>query len=225
MTDRVLILIPPSEGKTAGGTYPPLKTIPPLTKELLKELQEEKDQAKLLGVKGAALEQAINANRSVTSAKTLPAMKRYSGVVYQGIDYETLKHKKRFDERVRIVSGLFGLVEPDQPIPDYKLKIEKLQAAQRWKPLISEELKNHFIIDLLPLAHKKAISYEKGKAIDFVREKNGKKVPAGHFGKFIKGRFVRWLIENDITDPKEFKKFKEEGFIWTSEYFLKKKED
>ena len=89
------------------------------------------------------------------------------------------------NKRVRIISGLFGLVKPDQNIPDYKLKIDKLDAQKWWKPIL--ELKDEFVIDLLPQAHRKAFHYEKGITIEFVLEKNGKKQPAGHNGKLIKG--------------------------------------
>ena len=56
---------------------------------------------------------------------------------------------------------------------------------------------------------------------EFILKKAGKKMPAGHQGKHIKGRFVRWLIEKNITDPKHFKDFKEEGCEWTGAIFLK----
>lgn len=214
---KTLILIPPSEGKNTGGTNPPVNATP-LTKELLKEIQKS-DQAKLHGVKGKALEQAIAANKNALKTKTLPAIERYKGVVYNALDAHSLP-KKSLD-RLRIVSGLFGLIKPFDNIPEYKLKIDKLKAAQRWKPIIKEQLKDYFIIDLLPQAHKKAISYEKGMEVEFILKKNGKKVPAGHQGKYIKGRFVRWLLKNNIQDPKEFKKFTEDGYSWTGEHFLK----
>ena len=46
-------------------------------------------------------------------------------------------------------------------------------------------------------------------------------MPAGHQGKHIKGRFIRWLIEENITAPKDFKDFNEDGYKWTGEIFLK----
>lgn len=222
MTKTSLILIPPSEGKTSGGKHPPLKKIHPLTKELHKQLTTEKNQEKLLGVKGNKLEESIQANKHILKSATFPAIERYSGVVYDGIDYQTLKQKKFFDSHVRIVSALFGVVKPQDLLPDYKLKIEKLKADKLWLEENSQQLKNHFIIDLLPKTHRKAISYDDGIEVEFTIIKNGKKIPAGHNGKFIKGRFVRWLVENKITDPNEFKKFKEDDFSWNGKEFIKK---
>jgi len=219
----ILILIPPSEGKNKGGEGK-LESIHPVTRELLSRVAGA-DSKKLYGLKGKALEDAIETNKQVLSSGLLPAIERYKGVVYQGIDFDSLDNKELFDERVRIVSGLFGLVRPSQQIPNYRLKIDKLDAAKLWKPVISEELKGCFVIDLLPQAHKKAISYDNGVVVDFVIVKDGERVPAGHNGKFIKGRFVRWLIKNDITNPKRFSDFQEDGFEWDGNVFIKNKSE
>jgi hypothetical protein len=219
----MIILIPPSEGKASGGTLPPLQELKEPSLSLWNELIETQDE-KLLGVKGIALERAITANKTLLSEKTLPAIERYTGVVYKGIAYSSLTEQEQtyINKHVRIVSALFGLVKPLDPLPEYKLKIDKLGAAKVWRAHTKKELKSEWVIDLLPQAHRKAVSYEKGIKVDFVIEKQGKKVPAGHQGKFIKGRFVRWLAQNNITNPEEIQKFKEEGFEWVDGCFLKR---
>lgn len=219
-----MILIPPSEGKTQGGNSSKLTILREETSNLIKELQTHPNQQKLLGVKGKALEKAIEINKNILTTNTMPAINRYSGVVYKAIDYETLstKEKDNFNKKIRIISGLFGMLSPTQLIPNYKLKIEKLNSANIWKPIITKELKNNFIIDLLPKAHQKALEYENGIQVDFVIEKQGKKIPAGHNGKHIKGRFIRWLIKNNVENPKDFKKFTEDGFKWINNQFVKR---
>ena len=220
-----VILIPPSEGKTLDGSGAPLKKAPPLSAPMIERLRAyDGDPGKLLGVKGKALEAAVDANARVLKSPTLPAIERYSGVVYQGIDYASLNAatRKWFDNHVRIVSALFGLVAPGDLIPDYKLKIEKLDAAKYWKPLVAAELKKAYVIDLLPQAHKKAVAFEQGVSPDFIVIKNGKRKPAGHHGKLIKGRFVRWLCENRVKNAEAFGDFAEDGFAWDGENFIKK---
>lgn len=219
---QTIILIPPSEGKHEGGNHPALQKVSSITQKLLDEINSFPEQQKLLGVKGLALDKAIAANKNVLSSPTMKAIERYKGVVYDGIDYPTFKNASLFDKRVRIVSALFGLISPIDRIPNYKLKIDKLRSGQRWLEHNSALLKNCFVIDLLPQAHKKAVAYTNGVEVEFIIEKNGKKLPAGHQGKFIKGRFVRWLIEHDITDTKDFSKFSEEGFVWDGKKFIKK---
>lgn len=222
VSKRIVILIPPSEGKASGGVGKPLKPSS-AAKKMIKALQDhKKDQAKLLGVKGTALQRAIVVNRQLLSSKTLPAIERYTGVVYKGFDYESMgaKAKSFADKHVKIISALFGLVSLQDPLPDYKLKIDKLRAAEYWHPLITDLLKGAFVIDLLPQAHRKALSYNKGIEVEFVIIKDGAKRPAGHAGKHIKGRFVRWICEHQITDPKRFAEFKEEGFKWDGDQFV-----
>lgn len=223
--DNVIILIPPSEGKTPYGTGKPLTKLDDQVKPVYDRLLAYRgDLSQFYGVKGKALEAARLANAQVLKAPTLPAIERYSGVVYDGIDYPTLSPNAQrfFDDHVRIVSALFGFVSPRDPIPDYKLKIEKLDAAAYWKPTITKKLAGHFVIDLLPQAHQKAVSYERGVKVDFSVVKNGKSVPAGHQGKLIKGKFVRWLCQHAVTDPKDFSGFKEDGFRFDGSNFVKK---
>ncbi|BDQ38188.1 hypothetical protein SYK_25480 [Pseudodesulfovibrio nedwellii] len=217
---KIIILIPPSEGKADGGNDKSLKSVSGVVADLIEAIKEA-DPNKLYGLKEKALEKAITVNKEVLSSKTMPAIERYTGVVYDAIDYQTLKNKSDFDKKVFIVSGLFGLVRPTDLIPNYRLKIDKLKAAKVWLNSNSEQLKDKFVIDLLPQAHKKAVKYENGIEVGFVLKKAGKKMPAGHQGKHIKGRFIRWFVENNITDLKYFKDFKEEGYKWTGEVFLK----
>lgn len=217
---NTIILIPPSEGKADGGSDTPLKSASGITADLIEAIKEA-DPKKLYGLKEKALEKAIAVNREVLTSKTMPAIERYTGVVYDAIDYQTLKNTSDFDEKIAIVSGLFGLVRPTDLIPNYRLKIDKLKAAKLWLNANAKQLENTFVIDLLPQAHKKAVKYDNGIAVEFVLKKAGKKMPAGHQGKHIKGRFVRWLIENNITDPKHFKKFTEDDYAWTGDIFLK----
>lgn len=217
---KTIILIPPSEGKADGGNNEPLKSVSGVAADLIEAIKEA-DPKKLYGLKEKALEKAVSVNKDVLNSKTMPAIERYTGVVYDAIDYQTLKNTSDFEKKVLIVSGLFGLVSPTDLIPNYRLKIDKLKAAQLWVNSNSERLKDAFVIDLLPQAHKKAVKYDHGIEVEFVLKKAGKKMPAGHQGKHIKGRFVRWLIENNINDPRHFKKFVEEGYTWTGENFLK----
>ncbi|WP_415713447.1 YaaA family protein [Maridesulfovibrio sp.] len=217
---KTIILLPPSEGKADGGNKPPLKSVSGITADLIEAIKEA-DPKKLYGLKEKALAKAVAVNDEILKSKTMPAIERYTGVVYDAIDYRTLKNKSDFDKKVLIVSGLFGLVSPADLIPNYRLKIDKLKAAKLWLDSNSEQLKDRFVIDLLPQAHKKAVKYDHGIEVEFVLKKAGKKMPAGHQGKHIKGRFVRWLIENNIADSKQFKDFKEEGYTWTGDFFLK----
>ena len=127
-------------------------------------------QFKLLGVKAAKAEKATAANLDVATAPTMPAIDRYTGVLYDALDYSSLpaKARRRVDRQVVVFSGLWGVIRPTDPIPDYKLKMGAPlpglgRPARFWKPLISDALASAIaasgadtVWDLLPNEHSAA---------------------------------------------------------------------
>jgi len=219
---KIIILIPPSERKVIDGDFESLKEFDLITRDLLGKLDSyDGDLSKLYGVKDKKLNEVLKINREIKECGTLPAIERYSGVVYQGIDYSTIKNKELFNGRVYILSGLFGLINCIKLIPDYKFKIDFFGAASLWKDTVSKFLKDYYVIDLLPIVYRKAISYPDGIYVEFVVVSEGVRKSAGHEGKLVKGKFVRWLIENSINDIDRFDEFNEEGYKWDGEKFLK----
>ncbi len=178
MDYKFLILLPPSEGKASGGNGPPLELetvsfpeLNPTRTRMLKALVQlgsrPRVSKKLLGVKGAALEKAMESNSSVLTSPTMPAIERYTGVMYDSIGYRSLSEHARgvFDHSAVVMSGLFGMVRPHDLIPDYKLKmgaalIRRKTCASIWKTQNSGSLKEiadgGVIWDLLPLEHSAA---------------------------------------------------------------------
>ena len=57
--------------------------------------------------------------------------------------------------------------------------------------------------------------------VDFLILNKGKKSAAGHFGKAVKGEFIRYIAENNITKIDDFSGFEFEGFKWDGESFIK----
>ncbi len=176
-----LILIPPSEGKAAGGRGRPwqpgsmrIATLDPQREQVMAALaaamrQPEAALAKLLGVKGDALAAAVVANAAVATAPTRPASDRYTGVLYDALDVGSLPAiaKRRLGSQVVIFSGLFGLVAPGDRIPDYKLKMGATLAgtgrlATFWRPHIDAVLDGvtakRTVWNLLPGEHASAWS-------------------------------------------------------------------
>src|SRR4249920_2338944 len=131
-----LILLPPSEGKAGGGDGSPWTPgtlsidLDTQRKTAIRALAaamkgNEAARARLLDVKGKALAAATAANRGVAKAPTMPAIERYTGVLYDALDHRSLSaaQRRRLDASVVIFSGLWGAVMPADPIPDYKLKM------------------------------------------------------------------------------------------------------
>jgi len=225
-------LIPPSEGKNLGNLsnsqFKDTKFVyQKRVNQILRKLKEveNKDLKKIYGVKGDKAKLLHKLNLNVKKGICSPAINRYSGVVFSNIGFEDFNPNeiKFFNEHFLIFSGLFGMVQPITPIPNYKLKMNVLQLHKLWNPILTKDLqKEDFIIDLLPQIHKKAFTQnENCTNIDFIIFRNGKKMPAGHFGKAIKGKFIRFVCKNQLTTIEDFIQFEDDGFKWDGKVFLK----
>lgn len=132
----MLILLPPSEAKTAGGTSPPVGRRPALSTPHLAGTRAALVAAvrRALVADPAALAAglrlppglaaaAMTANRVVPSAPTMPALDRYAGVVYAALDPATLTPaaRARAARSVLVFSGLWGVVRGDDLVPDYRV--------------------------------------------------------------------------------------------------------
>jgi len=227
------ILIPPSEGKTkvkasdtifSDTTFNFKRNVNQVVRLL--ELIDDED---LRSVYGTSQEKALRfhrQNQDVFNSNCAPAIERYTGVVYEHIDWGSLSQsaKKYMEKYVFIFSGLFGMLTPMTPIPDYKLKMNVLSLQHHWNPILTEALKNEKpIIDLLPQVHRKAYSPNKKNVIpvDFLIINKGKKTAAGHFGKAVKGEFIRHMAENNVTSIDDFSSFEYDGFKWDGTSFIK----
>ena len=219
------ILIPPSEGRsnTNQSTKTFRETNSSFNEPISKILDSLKaiESSRLPKIYGTSTEKSLalhELNLNLFDNHCSEAITRYTGTVYKNLDPESFEavSKNYLNQNVRITSALMGLVAPDTLIPNYKLKMNVLNLTEFWKPYFSDILsKEDFVIDLLPQIHRK--SYTKTRStiiIDFKILKNGKIAPAGHFGKVIKGKFLKFLVEHRITDFEDIKRFQEDHFIW-----------
>ena len=225
-------LIPPSEGKSKVISQDVLFSdtnfkFEQHVKQVVRLLSLIEDED-LSSVYGTSEEKAMifhRQNQDIFNSKCAYAIERYTGVVYDHLNWDTLDKKAQnfLEDHIYIFSGLFGIVSPKTLIPDYKLKMNVLSLQYHWSPVLTEELKKEdVIIDLLPQVHRKA--YNKGKnviTIDFQVIKKGKKSAAGHFGKAVKGQFIRYIAKNNIKSTDDFSGFEYSGFKWDGKAFIK----
>lgn len=225
----LLVLLPPSEGKSdltvgkktfaddlpdyAAAVLPVIKHLKALPKP---------ERPKFYGVssdeKAAA---AHRLNLAALEAVGIPAIERYTGVVYDHLDYKTLKRPTYARKHLLILSGMFGLIPAGAPIPDYKLPLNAW-LTRYWQSINGERLasmrQGHTVVSLLPGAHARALGGVPDITIDF-RQAGGRK-SAGHFGKAIKGKFVRFLMEEQVTDLKGMARFREDGYEFDGQNFV-----
>ena len=227
------ILIPPSEGKAkvkpSNVTFDNTGFHFERQVNQVIRLLELIDDEDLRSVYGTSHEKALRfhrQNQDVFNSRCAPAIERYTGVVYEHISWQTMpeKSKKYMEKYILMFSGLFGMVTPQTPIPDYKLKMNVLSLQHHWNPFLTEALeKEEFIIDLLPQVHRKAYTPNKKTVtpVDFLVINKGKRTAAGHFGKAVKGEFIRYMAENNIQSVDQFSGFEFDGFRWDGTAFVK----
>jgi cytoplasmic iron level regulating protein YaaA (DUF328/UPF0246 family) len=128
----VRILLPPSEAKHPGGRGRPLADrhaggeLDEHRAELfaaLARLLDQPEAADALLLPPSIAEPALAANRRAAAAPTLPAVRRYAGTLYQGLDVAGLSAAAARQARtdLLIFSGLLGVSRGGDPVPDYRV--------------------------------------------------------------------------------------------------------
>jgi len=225
-------LIPPSEGKAKiKGSGVKFKDTDFVYKKnvqeivTLLELIDDEDLTSIYGTSQEKSELFHRQNEDIFNSSCANAIERYTGIVYQNLDWSSFSNEQQqfMNDHFYIFSGLFGMVKPLTPIPNYKLKMNVLSLEHHWKETLTNTLKDEdLVIDLLPQVHRKAyIPQNNVKKIDFVVIKKGKKSAAGHFGKAVKGQLIKYIVQNQITSIDQFDKFNFDGFKWDGEVFIK----
>ena len=118
----MLILIPPSEGKTK------IKSTDLIFKETnfkferevnqvvrLLSLLDDEDLRSIYGTSQEKSEIFHRQNQDIFKSHCAKAIERYTGVVYEYVDWTTMNKaaKEYMESHVRIFSGLFGILTPN----------------------------------------------------------------------------------------------------------------
>jgi cytoplasmic iron level regulating protein YaaA (DUF328/UPF0246 family) len=224
----VLILLPPSEGKTRPETGPPLDLaslssgrLNPVRELLLRTLVKlcSGNPRRAMDVLGLGTTQvdAIAVNAVLPDEPTARADEIYTGVLFSELDLPSLDEtsRKRADESLAIASALFGLLRPDDRIPAYRLSgnvtLPRLgTVAGRWRtplPRVMHEMAGDgLLIDLrsgtyTALGKPPADLAARTATMRVLHEHQGARKVVSHFNKATKGRVVRGLLESG-ADPR-----------------------
>lgn len=204
----MLIILPPSETKAFGGDGAPLNfeslsfpSLNPNRQEIVDVLQQyDVDGAMKVLKISEALRAEAEENTKLTTGPTMPALYRYTGVLYDALDAKTLSDKAW--DQLAIGSALFGVIRARDMIPFYRLsggtKLNDATMKSRWGKSITEALnaEDDFIIDL------RSGTYQTlGKVEDAVtvRVENAEGKVISHFNKFYKGQLAREIAGKDIS--------------------------
>ena len=228
----MLILTPPSEGKSSENTvnkkFSETDFIFTVQVKKILELLNKLDEKQIISTYGTTLDKANDLhknNLNIFNKECSMAIERYTGVVFKNLDWDSLNldSQNYLNKNLRILSGFFGILKPDSLIPNYKLKMNVLSLTNFWKKDISKYLENEeLILDLLPATHRKALNLEKNIVrINFIINKNGKLVQSAHSGKVVKGKFIRFLAQNNVQDIYGINNFESDGYKWNGKLFIK----
>ena len=214
----MLILLPPSEGKTAPQTGPPLD-LTALSSPVLHRTREQllnalvrlsstKRAAEILGL-GPQQATDIERNVRLREEPAAPAIDVYTGVLYGELDWVGLDEaaRQRGRESLAIASALFGLVRPHDLIPAYRMSgsvtLPRLgTVASRWKPVVPRAIEElaagGLVVDLRSGTYVALGAAPAGSVtMRVLTEANGRRSIVSHSNKATKGRIVgRMLAEN-----------------------------
>lgn len=243
----VLILLPPSEGKTPPPRGKPvdlgslsLPTLHAARAEVLDALVAlcsnragTSDPAGTLGL-GRTQTGEVDRNARLRDAPTARADRVYSGVLYEALDLPSLDaaSRRRATSRLAVTSALFGLVRPGDRIPAYRLAGDVTlpgvgNLSTFWSGHLDEAVRDAagrgLVVDLRSSTYAKFWRPDPGTAervvtVRVLHEVGGTRKVVSHFNKATKGRIVRALLE-DGGSPGTPPRFAEhlETLGWTVE--------
>ena len=165
-----------------------------------------------------------------TPLNSRPAVYTFDGDVYSGLDVYSIPEKKieALQDRLRILSGLYGIIKPLDLIQAYRLEMgTKLSIGESknlydfWKPTLTKALNSELKEDELfvNLASIEYFSVIDTKALkvpvitpEFKDYKNGKLKIISFFAKKARGMMVRYIIDTDAKTVEDLKGFNYDGY-------------
>ena len=220
----MLILLPPSEGKSrprrgraldlGSLSFPGLTSCRERVLTALETLcsRSPQDAARILGL-GPTQAHEIEGNTALRTAPCAPAIRVYSGVLFDALDYPSLTAaaQRRARARIAISTGLWGLVRVTDRIPGYRLSgavslpdIGTLAGVWRGPVAAEIEASTGAIIDLrsstyAALGPIPEAARSRAIVVRVLQERDGVRSIVSHMNKATKGRILRAALESDST--------------------------
>ncbi len=167
-----------------------------------------------------------------SNTNACPALYAFNGDVYIGLDAYTIPTNKldKIQEKVRILSGLYGVLKPLDLIQPYRLEMGtnlKIGKAKNlyefWKKIVTDSLnnelsENELFVNLASKEYSDVIDFKalKGKVVvpEFRDYKDGKLKMISFFAKKARGLMVRFILDNNCKTIEDLKKFNYENYLF-----------
>lgn len=223
----MLVLLPPSEGKTPAPatarpldltalSHPGLTTVREQVLDALAHVSARPDACDVLGV-SRGLADEVARNVTLRAAPAARASRVYTGVLYgaAGLDALTPSARARAVASVRVVSALWGLVTVDDVVPAYRLSmgtdlpgVGPLAAA--WRGALGAELtdrsQEELVVDCRSAAYRAAWTPPAGASwvdVRVLREVDGRRSVVSHHAKHTRGVLTRHLVTRRGREPRD----------------------
>lgn len=212
----MLILLPPSEGKTPARrgsavdwpslSFPELNPCRTKVLAALEAVSGHPDALSLLGV-GASLRDDVERNTRLHAEPAAPAHSIYSGVLYDALGYRSLTpaQRRKADESVLVVSALWGAIRFGDSVPAYRLSMGTAlpdvgRLASFWKAQLDDTLgraaEGHLVVDCRSSTYAAAWAAppERTVTVNVFTEAAGVRKVVSHFAKHTRGELARHLL-------------------------------
>lgn len=223
------IIISPAKKMNVDTDSLPVRDLPAFleqTEELCRELQSKSPEElqKLWKCNDQIAALNVERLRQMDLRRNLtPAVLAYEGIQYQYMAPGVFTDRE-FDyiqEHLRILSGFYGVLKPFDGVTPYRLEMQAKLATGKWKDLyaywgrtLADALfaETDTIVNLASKEYSVCVSKYLPDNVRFItcvfgEEKDGKVIEKGTMCKMARGEMVRWMAENQITEPEKIKDF------------------
>lgn len=162
-----------------------------------------------------------------------PALIAFDGIQYQYMAPQVFERDclNYVQARLRILSGLYGVLRPLDAVAPYRLEMQARLSAegrqnlyQFWGDRLAREIfrEDGTLLNLASEEYAKAVRPHRPKGARWVdclfgEMVNGRFREKGVYVKMARGEAVRFLAENNIDCPDDLRAFDRLGFSWSAE--------
>ena len=216
----MIIVLPPSETKAPGGDGPALDLavlsrpeLTPVRRRLVDAvvtLAADVPAARTALGLGPRQDDEIARNAALRSAPTMPALLRYTGVLYDALAVRSMTRaqRARASRRLSIGSALFGLLAAEDPVPAYRLSAGSALPGvpglrTLWRPVIPPVLDaaDDLVVDLRSGAYAALAPVRGAVTVQVVSARpDGSRAVVSHANKATKGRVAR-ILATTAAEP------------------------
>lgn len=243
----MLTVLSPAKTLDYESTLPALETTQPRLLDYSEELITEARQlspaqiASLMKVsdKIAHLntERFNDWQRPFTEDNARPAAFAFKGDVYTGMEIDRFgpADLQAAQKRLRILSGLYGVLRPLDLMQPYRLEMGIRLENKRgrnlyefWDEIITDQLREDLeaadtdvLVNLASNEYFKSVHSKKlpGPVIEpvFHDQKNGRYKVISFYAKKARGRMAAWIVRQGARTPEDLEQFDEDGYRYHAE--------